>query len=228
MSAPQTGAPPAHPHAGGLLARAGAPLEQARAAVVLLHGRGATAEGILGLADELGTEGVAYLAPQASGNTWYPLGFLAPMEANEPALSSALRLLGEVVDGVEQAGVPSERIVLAGFSQGACLTLEYAARNARRYGGIVGFTGGLIGPPGTARTYDGDFADTPVLLGSSVPDPHVPWERVEETAVVLERMGATVDMRGYPGMPHTINADEIAAARAIVRRVVGPGGEASS
>jgi predicted esterase len=141
-------------------------------------------------------------------------------------LSSALRRVSELIEAVEQEGVDRARIVLAGFSQGACLTCEFAARNARRYGGIIGFTGGLIGPPGTARDYDGDFAGTPVFLGSSIPDPHVPWERVEETAEVLNRMGAVVKSSGYRGMPHTINAEEVAEARAIIDRVAVHSGAA--
>lgn len=214
-----------HAHAGLPLVQAGTPLTQARAAVILTHGRGGSAADILALAAELDVDGVAWLAPQAAGNTWYPLSFLAPVEANEPALSSALRRLGEVIDIVEQAGIAAERIMLAGFSQGACLTLEHVARNARRYGAVAGFTGGLIGPPGAPRDYPGDLAGTPVFLGSSVPDPHVPWERVEETAVVLERMGAVVDLRGYPYMPHTINAEEVGAAHALLERIAACGGK---
>lgn len=221
MSAPRTEVDDRHPHARQSVARAGAPLDQAAVAVVLAHGRGADADGILALADELGGgDEVAYLAPQASGNTWYPLSFMAPVESNEPGLTSGLQRLGELVDEVISAGIPARHMVLAGFSQGACLTLEFAARHARRYGAVIGFTGGLIGPPGTKRDYPGDFEGTPVFLGSSMPDPHVPWERVEETAAVLERMGAAVDVRGYPGMPHTINAEELGAARTLLGRVL--------
>jgi glyoxalase family protein len=225
MSAATTDVAREHVHAGLPLVQTGAPLPRARAAAILVHGRGGSAADILNLAAELDVDGVAYLAPQAAGNTWYPLSFLAPIEANEPGLSSALRRVGEVVHVVEQAGVPAERIMLAGFSQGACLTLEHVARNARRYGAVAGFTGGLIGPPGAARDYPGGLAGTPVFLGSSVPDPHVPWERVEESAVVLERMGAVVDLRGYPYMPHTINAEEVGAARALLERIAASGGE---
>jgi len=228
MSAAATDLTLEHVHAELPLVQTGAPLPQARAAAILVHGRGGSGADILTLAAEFDVDGVAYLAPQAAGNTWYPLSFLAPIEANEPGLSSALRRLGEVVDVVEQAGIPAERVLLAGFSQGACLTLEHVARNARRYGAVAGFTGGLIGPPGAPRDYPGDLAGTPVFLGSSVPDPHVPWERVEETAVVLERMGAVVDLRGYPRMPHTINAEEIDAARGLLQRLAAPAEEVGS
>ncbi len=204
------------PHQGQPVGVAGAPLEQARALVVLVHGRGASAESILTLAHELDTEGVAYLAPQAAGSTWYPQSFLAPIEHNEPDLSSGLSALADVLDSADHAGLPSERQLLLGFSQGACLTLEFAARNPRRYAGVVGFTGGLIGPPSTTRDVSGSLAGTPVFLGSSDPDPHVPWTRVQETAEVLGALGANVDLRRYPGMGHTINAEEIAAAKAML------------
>lgn len=203
--------------------RSGSPLDSAAGAVILLHGRGGDAGGMLDLAAEIDVDGIAYVVPRASGNSWYPRSFLAPPQANEPALSSALRLVEELLDDLAGAGIEADRVVIAGFSQGACLGIEFAARHARRFGGIVAFTGGLIGPPQAPRRYDGSFDGTPVFLGSSIPDPHVPWERVEETAGVLERMGAVVDVRGYPGMPHTINAEEIEAARGIIRTVAaGP------
>ncbi len=206
-------------HEGQSVLTGGAAPEEAKAAAILLHGRGATAQDIMSLAAELGRDDVAYLAPQARGGSWYPLSFLAPIDANEPGLSSALRVLGRLCDRVAKADIPPERTLLLGFSQGACLTLEFAARNARRYGGIVALTGGLIGPPGAPRDYPGEFQGTPVLLGSSIPDPHVPWERVEETARVFERCGATVDLRGYPGMPHTVNGEELELARAMLNRI---------
>lgn len=207
------------PHQGQPVHSAGTPLGEARALVLLVHGRGGSAEDILGLARELGRDDVAYLAPQASGFTWYPQSFLAPIEQNELGLSSGLMALAAVLRDAEGAGVPTERQMLLGFSQGACLTLEFAARNPRRYGGVVGFTGGLVGPPGTSRDYPGSFDGTQVFLGSSDPDPHVPWPRVEETERVLKGMGATVDLRRYPGMAHTINGEEIEAARAMLDRV---------
>jgi len=208
--------------------RTGAPLDAAAGAVILLHGRGGDAGGMLDLVAEIDVDGVAYVVPRASGNSWYPRSFLAPLQANEPALSSALQLVEELLDDLSGAGIDADRVVVAGFSQGACLGLEFAARHAQRFGGIVAFTGGLIGPPQTPRRYGGNINGTPVFLGSSVPDPHVPWERVEETAGVLERMGAVVDVRGYPGMPHTINAEEIEAARGIIRTVVAPAAVAES
>lgn len=203
-------------HQDAPVSRSGPSAEDAAGALVLLHGRGATAESILPLARELGRPELAVRAPQAAGRTWYPYSFLAPLEDNEPYLSSALELLEQVVDDLESEGVESSSIVLAGFSQGACLTLEFAARNARRWGGVLAFTGGLLGPPGTVHTYEGDFAGTPVFLGSADPDPHVPVERVHETAAVFERMGAQVETRIYPGMGHTVSRDEIERAREIL------------
>ena len=195
---------------------AGKPLAEASGALVLIHGRGASAESILELADYLAHPELAYLAPQAADSTWYPYSFLAPMENNEPYLSSALARVGEVVAQLEEAGVPPERIFLGGFSQGACLASEFVARNARRYGGLLVFSGGLIGPDGTSREYAGSLAGTPVFIGCSDVDPHIPIGRVRETAAVLERIGGVVDSRIYPRMGHTINQDEIDAAGALL------------
>ncbi len=190
--------------------------------MILVHGRGASAADILGLADELRDPDLAYLAPEASGGAWYPDSFLAPLARNEPWLTSALKALGRLVAQASAAGIPTSRVILAGFSQGACLATEFVARHANRYGGLVAFTGGLIGPPGTAFAYGGELAGTPVFLGAGDPDPHVPWARVEETASVLSRLGGQVTLRRYPGMPHTINRDEIDEARKIVIQVTGP------
>lgn len=188
--------------------------------MILLHGRGGDAAGILTLADELGLPEFAYLAPQAAGNTWYPNRFLAPLEANEPALSSGLAVIADLLRRLEDEGVPPQRTVLLGFSQGACLTLEFAARNPRRYGGAVALTGGLPGPPGSPLDHPGSLAGTPVFLGTADPDPHVPVERVRETAEVLAGMDARVDLRVYPGMGHTVNRDELRVVRALMARVL--------
>lgn len=209
------------PHAGARVVSAGPRPEEAPAAVVLVHGRGGSAEGMLALASEVGklpAEGpdVCWLAPQAAGHTWYPRSFLAPLERNEPHLSSALAVLGSLVDGLEAAGVPPGRLLLLGFSQGGCLATEFAARNARRYGGVVGLSGGLIGPPGTPREYEGGFEGTPVFLGCSDRDPHIPVSRVRETSEVFRRMDAEVTERIYPGMGHTVNRDELEAVRRLV------------
>ena len=189
--------------------RAGVPLEAARAAAILIHGRGATAEGMLALGGALGAKDVALIAPQAPAGSWYPHSFLAPLEQNEPSLSQALGIVGETVDAVVRQGLGPERVVLIGFSQGACLALEYAARTARRYGGVAGLSGGLIGPPGTLRDYAGSLAGTPVFLGCSDVDAHIPEVRVHETADVLTALGGNVTTRIYPGMAHTIVDDEI-------------------
>jgi predicted esterase len=195
----------------------GAAIEQARTVAIFIHGRGASAEDILGIAPELGTEDVAYLAPQAAGNTWYPYSFLSPIPQNEPNLTSALNVVAELVAKIRSNGHPSERVVILGFSQGACLGLEFAARNATRYAAVIALSGGLIGPSDTPRDYPGAMLDTPVFLGCSDIDPHIPLERVHESADVFRRMGARVDERIYKRMGHTINADELAAVRELVR-----------
>ena len=208
------------PHAAMPVLHAGEPIETARAAVVMIHGRGASAESILALYRALGVDGVAALAPQAASHTWYPYSFLAPTESNQPYLDSALKKIDAMVSELLSRGLPSERIAILGFSQGACLTSEYVARHPRRYGAAMVLTGGLIGPPGTARNYAGSLAGTPVLVGASDPDPHVPFERVEETGAVLTRMGASVDLRRYPGMPHTINQEEVDKCRSLLEAIV--------
>lgn len=207
------------PHEGQAVRTTGRPLEEAAAAVVLIHGRGSSAREILRLADEIADPSVACLAPEASGGTWYPYSFLAPIERNEPYLSSALSAVGALVAHIEAAGIAADHLVLVGFSQGACLTTEFVARNPRRYGGVAALTGGLIGPDATPREYEGDLAGTPVFIGSADPDPHIPIERVHESARVLERMGARVTTRIYPGMGHTVNADELEHVRSLVRGI---------
>lgn len=210
--------PASDPHDGQPVLRRGPDPARARRAVILVHGRGDSAAGILTLADAFAVPDVAWIAPQAAGNTWYPFPFLAPMPRNEPGLSSALRVIETLVTSLTSDGFGAERIVLMGFSQGACLSLEFAARNARRYAAVVGLSGGLIGPPGTPRNYGGAFDGTPVFLGCSDIDPHIPVERVHESAEVFRRMGAKVDERIYPRMGHTVNQDEVDA----VARLLGP------
>jgi predicted esterase len=207
---------PADPHANQPVLTAGADLPVARAAVVLVHGRGATAQDILTLVPEFDQPDLVYLAPQAAGNTWYPYPFMQPIERNEPWLSSALARLDALLRDIGAAGLPPERTVLLGFSQGACLALEYAARHARRYGGLAGLSGGLIGPDGTSRDYPGSLAGTPAFLGCSYVDGHIPKERVEHTGDVLRRLGADVTLRFYPNMGHTVNHDEIRHVRQIL------------
>lgn len=203
------------PHQGQPVLEAGEPVATARAAMILIHGRGASAADIMTIGAELMHPGVAYLAPQAAGNAWYPYPFTAPMESNEPYLSSALEVVASLLASVEKT-VPADRIILLGFSQGACLTLEFAARHARRYGGVVGLSGGLIGPDGTPRDYPGRFDGTPAFMGCSDVDPHIRKDRVLEAADVYRRMGAKVTARLYPGMGHTVNEDELEAVREIV------------
>jgi predicted esterase len=183
-----------------------------------VHGRGASAEDILGLAQEFAARDVAYLAPQAAGSTWYPYSFLQPVTQNEPGITSGLAKIASIVESLAQQGVTPERIVLLGFSQGACLSLEYAARHAGRCAGVIGLSGGVIGPPGTPREYAGSMGGTPVFLGCSDIDPHIPLERVHETADVFRKLGAAVDERIYPRMGHLVNPDEIEAVRAILTR----------
>ena len=210
-----------HPHGGERVLMRGAPLETAAGALIAIHGRGGGAEDIIALAREIAPDNVTILAPQAAGNTWYPYPFLAPTERNEPYLSSALRTVADLVAQVGEHGIPPARIALMGFSQGACLALEAAARNARRYAAVIGFSGGLIGPPGTSFGFAGSLDGTPVFLGCSDVDPHIPKERVEESAVALERLGAAVDVRLYPGMGHSVNRDELEATRSILDEAFG-------
>lgn len=205
------------PHAGHPIVTAGASLETADSAIVALHGRGSSANDILGLVQALDAAGFAHLAPQAAGHTWYPNRFLAPISSNEPFLSSALSSVDSVVSKATDAGVSPERIVLLGFSQGACLALEYAARHARRWGAVIGLSGGLIGPPGTVWDYPGNLDATPVFLGCSDVDAHIPVERVHETAKALRALGGDVEARIYPGMGHTVNRDEVDAVRSILQ-----------
>jgi len=225
------------PHDDQPIYASGAPLAEAAGAVILVHGRGASAPSILGLADEFGRTDLAYLAPQAAGGAWYPNSFLAPTEANEPGLSSGVRAVMAAVAQAEAAGIDRRRIVIGGFSQGACLATEAAARHADRWGGVVALSGGLIGTgPGPAGApplwgmggayddkafdYDGSMDGTPVFVGCSDVDPHIPLVRVERTADVFRQLGADVDLRVYPGFGHTVNRDEIDAVRALLAAAV--------
>ena len=198
----------------------GAPLKTARAAAILVHGRGASAQDILSRGAEFGQDDIAYLAPEAANSTWYPYSFLAPFEQNEPFLSNALATVAETFAELAAQGFAPERVALIGFSQGGCLALEYAARNAKYYGAVAGLSAGLIGPPGTPRACPGSLAGTPVFLGCSDVDGHVPLARVNESRDVLGTLGAQVDERIYPRMGHTVNEDEVAAVGALLKRIV--------
>lgn len=197
------------PHQNQPLATAGASLESASAAVVLVHGRGATAESILEMTREFNQEQVAYLAPQAARNTWYPNAFTAPVESNEPGRSSGLQAIDDALGQATDAAIPLTQGMVLGFSQGACLASEYVARNPRRYGGLVGLSGGLIGETIDPTDYDGDLERTPVFFGCSDVDPHIPEQRVHESAAIFEQLNANVTKRLYEGMGHGVNQDEI-------------------
>ncbi|CEJ87447.1 Phospholipase/Carboxylesterase [Hyphomicrobium sp. GJ21] len=199
--------------------RAGAPIGAARAAVVLVHGRGASAESMLGLANAFATSDIAYIAPQAPSGSWYPYSFMAPFARNEPHFGHALTMLSDIVDDLGKQGLPAERIALLGFSQGACLALEFAVRNARRYGGVAALSGALIGPEGTTWDYPGQLAGTPVFLGCSDVDSHIPLARVHESANVLRAHGGDVTEIIYPGIGHTIVQDEIDHVERILRSI---------
>lgn len=195
---------------------AGKKLTEAKNALIMLHGRGAPAEDILGLAAHFNTGDFALLAPQATNHTWYPYSFLVPPKQNEPWLSSALSLIDELVSDINKAGIASDHIYFAGFSQGACLTLEYVARHAEKWGGVAAFTGGLIGDKIYPENYKGDFQGTPIFIGTSDPDPHVPIVRVLASANILKSMNASVTEKVYPGMGHTINNNEIELANQLI------------
>ena len=195
---------------------AGKKLSEAKKALIMVHGRGASAEDILSLAPHLNVNDYALLAPQATNHSWYPQSFLAPPNANEPWLSSALQVLSYTVKDIVSSGIHKENIFFLGFSQGACLTLEFVTRNATRYGGIVAFTGGLTGDKIYKENYRGDFANTPIFIGTSNPDPHVPVERVYASANILKSMNAAVTEKIYVNMGHTISQDEIEMANALI------------
>jgi predicted esterase len=204
------------PHQGQPVLAAGETLERAKAAMIMLHGRGALAEDILSLATELNQPGFLFLAPQAAGYSWYPNSFLAPIASNEPGISSGIAVISALFERLTDAGIGPERTILLGFSQGACLSLEFASRNARRYGGVAGLSGGLIGPNDTKWDYPGSLQGTPVFLGCSEKDMHIPQERVQLSAEVLQQQGGTVIVRLYRHMGHTINEDELETVRAMM------------
>jgi phospholipase/carboxylesterase len=204
------------PHQGQQLLTAGTSLDEADAAMVLVHGRGASARSILGMGGEFHDEGLALLAPQAAGNTWYPNSFLAPVEQNEPGRSSGLQAVRDAISAANDAGIPTERVIVGGFSQGACLATEFVARDPRRYGGVVALSGGLIGETIDTDDYEGDLEETPAFLGCSDVDPHIPVERVHVTADVLEQLGGDVEKRIYEGMGHNVNDDEIEFVSGLV------------
>ena len=203
-------------HRGQPILTAGTALERATIAMVMLHGRGAAASDILSLANEFGNTDVAYLAPQATGSTWYPNRFSAPVDSNEPWLSSALGAVADALSLVAMAGIPVERTLLLGFSQGACLALEYVARNPKPYGGLIGLSGALIENGDAHRLYSGTLETTPVFLGCSTTDPHVPRERVERSAEIFRGLGAEVTLKLYPDMEHTVNLDEIQFVKGMI------------
>ena len=199
--------------------RAGAPIGAARAAMIMVHGRGASAQGILELRHAFDASDVAYVAPQAESGSWYPYSFMSPIARNEPDLSNALHTLSSIVDDLDREGLPAERILLLGFSQGACLALEFAARNARRFGGVIALSGGLIGPEGTPRDYAGSLAGTPVFLGCSDVDAHIPLARVHQSTEMMRKLGGDVTEKIYPGMGHTIIQDEVEHVRAMLNGI---------
>ncbi len=208
------------PHSDQPVAQAGAPLGEGQAAMIMIHGRNAGPHDILGLYRALDRQGFTYLAPAARNNAWYPNSFMAERESNQPGISSGLSMISALVDDVVQAGVPRERIMLLGFSQGACLTSEFAYRHPARYGGVIAYSGGLIGPPETRWEILGSVEGTPVFLGCSDRDPHIPEDRVHDTARIFEAMGARVTERIYPEMGHLVNDDEIAFTQELMDRVL--------
>jgi phospholipase/carboxylesterase len=195
---------------------AGPPLDKAKGALVMLHGRGGTADNIISLAGEFNIEDLAIVAPQASNQSWYPYSFMMPIAQNQPALDSALQIIGDIVEDLITKGIPAEQIYFAGFSQGACLTLEYVARNAKRFGGVIAFTGGLIGKELETANYKGDFNNTPILITTGDPDPHIPLTRVEESAAILRNLNADITVKVYKGRPHTITGDEIELVNRLI------------
>jgi predicted esterase len=209
------------PHGGQPMLRAGAELSEARAAMIMLHGRGADAADIIGLAEVIGRPEIIYLAPEAAGHTWYPTSFLAPVAQNEPGRTSALKVIASLIATLGEAKLPPEKIALLGFSQGACLSLEFAARHPRRYGGVFALSGGLIGETISREDYAGSLVGTPLFIGCSDIDPHIPLERVKQSTAIMKGLGADVTERIFPGMGHTIVEEEMRHIREVVDGLVG-------
>lgn len=207
------------PHQSGEILTDGERPEHAKAAVILIHGRGASAESILRLVQEFTIPGVHYTAPQAINHSWYPWSFLKPIEWNQPGLSSALQVVADLMEDLQEREVPANRVILAGFSQGACLASEFVARHPRRYGGVVALSGGLIGETLPESEYRGDLKQTPIFLGCSDVDPHIPLARVQQTTSILRSLGGDVDERIYPGMGHTVNREEMGVMESMIRQI---------
>lgn len=208
------------PHQDKPKASKGLSLQKAKAAMIMIHGRGASAESIVQLSDEFGFPEVHYVAPQAGGHTWYPYSFLAGINMNEPGISSGIKAIDELRKEINDSGIPNERIFFLGFSQGACLTLEYVARHPDKYAGVFALTGGLIGPEVSLSNYEGNLMETPIFIGSSDIDPHVPLERVNESEYILSELGGRVNKVIYPGMGHFVNEDEIKQVRSIMAQTL--------
>jgi phospholipase/carboxylesterase len=209
-----------HVHKIPPVLQAGTPLQQAAGALILLHGRGGSAEDILALGQALTEDRLALLAPSAPGHTWYPYSFLAPRPQNEPALSSALRQVEAALAQAKSAGLDASQIALCGFSQGACLATEFVARHPQRYAGLLAFTGGLIGPLEEPISLSGHLAGTPILLSSGDPDPHAPWKRVQQSGDLLSGIGGKVTLQRYPGRPHTILPEEVENGRQLLSELL--------
>ncbi len=209
------------PHAGMPVRTAGTSPETAAGAMILMHGRGANALDILMLAEEFDRPELHYIAPDAHNNTWYPFSFLAPIQNNQPGIDSGLAVIDGIITQLQLSGIPPEKTVIGGFSQGACLALTYAASHPQKFGGIVALSGGLIGPPGNVFNFPGSLSKTPVFMGCSDVDFHIPAERVRESAAIFEKMGAEVTLRLYPGMGHTVNFDEIRQTQSLIDAMIG-------
>lgn len=207
------------PHQNQEAVTTGSGLEDARSAMILVHGRGASPQGMLLLAEKFDRPDIHYRAIQAKGQTWYPRSFLAPQKMNEPGISSGLQAIYDAIKKLNEAGIPANRIILLGFSQGACLTTEFAARHPQKYGAVIGLSGGLIGEEVDPQNYSGSLERTPVFLGCSDRDPHIPTDRVEETEHILKQLNGAVTKRIYKGMGHTVNQDEIQFIKRLIDSV---------